>query len=52
VEEDKFFVMGDNRGASRDSRTIGTINLEQIIGKAGYRIWPFHKIGNIDGYWE
>lgn len=52
VEEDKFFVMGDNRGASKDSRTIGTINLEQIIGKAGYRIWPLHRIGNIDGYWR
>ena len=52
VEEDKFFVMGDNRGASRDSRTIGTINLDQIIGKASYRIWPIQKIGNIDGYWE
>jgi len=52
VEEDKFFVMGDNRGASKDSRTIGTIYLEQIIGKAGYRIWPLNRLGNIDGYWE
>ncbi len=52
VEEGKLFVMGDNRGASRDSRTIGTIDEEQIIGIAGYRIWPIHKLGKIDGYWK
>lgn len=52
VGEDQFFVMGDNRGASRDSRTIGPINLEQIIGKAGFRIWPIQKIGNVDGEWK
>lgn len=52
VEEGKLFVMGDNRTASRDSRTIGTIDREQIIGIAGYRIWPINKLGNIDGYWK
>ena len=52
VEEGKLFVMGDNRTASRDSRTIGTIDLEQVIGVAGYRIWPVSKIGTIDGYWK
>jgi len=52
VEEGKLFVMGDNRGASRDSRTIGTIDEEQIIGIAGYRIWPINKLGNVDGYWK
>lgn len=52
VGEDQLFVMGDNRGASKDSRTIGPIDLEQIIGKAGFRIWPIHKIGKIDGDWK
>jgi signal peptidase I len=52
VEEGKLFVMGDNRSASRDSRTIGTIDIEQIIGIAGYRIWPVNKIGTVDGYWK
>lgn len=52
VEEGKYFVMGDNRTASRDSRTIGTIEEEQIIGITGFRIWPVHKIGKIDGYWQ
>lgn len=52
VEEGKYFVMGDNRGASRDSRTIGTIEEEQVLGKASYRIWPLSKIGNVDGDWK
>ena len=52
VEEGMYFVMGDNRGASRDSRTIGTIDEDQIIGKASYRIWPLGKIGNVDGDWQ
>ncbi|MFO7611320.1 MAG: signal peptidase I [Clostridia bacterium] len=49
VEEGKLFVMGDNRSASRDSRTFGTIEIEQVIGITRTRIWPINKIGSIDG---
>ena len=41
---DEFFVMGDNREASLDSRGFGTVPRRLIIGKAWVRGWPFDKI--------
>lgn len=39
------FVMGDNRGASRDSRVFGPVALDQIVGRAILRYWPLDEIG-------
>ncbi|MCU0502189.1 MAG: signal peptidase I [Anaerolineae bacterium] len=39
------FVMGDNRGASRDSRVFGSVPMEQIIGRAAFRYWPPEGVG-------
>lgn len=38
-----YFVMGDNRTVSKDSRSFGEINDERIIGKAVLRFWPLYK---------
>lgn len=45
--DDEYFVMGDNRNNSSDSRTdmVGNIKRENIIGKAWLRIWPVYDFG-------
>ena len=39
--------MGDNRAVSADSRSIGPVTNEQILGKTSFRFFPFNKIGNV-----
>ena len=45
--EDEYWVMGDNRNHSSDSRVIGPVPKDRIIGKAFIRIYPFSKFGLI-----
>lgn len=40
IPEDSVFVMGDNRPNSRDSRFIGAIEVDTIVGRAIWRVWP------------
>jgi len=44
LAEDEYFVLGDNREASLDSRRFGPVPRRLIIGKAWIRGWPFDKI--------
>ena len=47
VEKDHYYVMGDNRGNSKDSRIVGSISKDDIRGTTKFRIWPLNKIGNV-----
>lgn len=45
VPPGQYFVMGDNRTNSKDSRFIGTIPKHLIVGRAFVRVWPVSGIG-------
>lgn len=38
-----YFVMGDNRGNSNDSRSFGPVNREEIVGRVWLRYWPLDQ---------
>ena len=42
------FVMGDNRSASKDSRSFGPVQLSHIVGHALFSYWPLNQIGHLE----
>ncbi|MDZ4860851.1 MAG: signal peptidase I [Candidatus Hydrogenedentes bacterium] len=45
LKRGQYYVMGDNRGVSKDSRAFGAIEDPKIIGKAVFRFWPLSRFG-------
>jgi len=45
VSEEHYYVLGDHRSTSNDSRTWGTVHRDNIIGKAVFAYWPLDRFG-------
>jgi|SRR5699024_1269937 len=44
IPEGYVLVLGDNRSNSTDSRSIGLVSIDQIVGKTNFVYWPFDRI--------
>ncbi len=49
IPEGCYYVLGDNRASSNDSRSFGVVTREDILGKAWFRYWPPAAIGPVSG---
>jgi signal peptidase I len=47
VPEDKYFVMGDHRISSNDSRVFGPVESKYIYGRAVFAYWPVDHFGSL-----
>lgn len=45
LQDDEYFVMGDNRLHSEDSRGLGPFHIDEFLGKNGFTIFPFNHFG-------
>lgn len=41
IPEDTVFILGDNRQNSTDSRNLGVVQIDEIVGKVNVKYWPF-----------
>lgn len=46
IPKGQYFMMGDNRSASCDSRYWGTLPERYVVGKVIFRIWPLSHLGH------
>ncbi|MCY4527427.1 MAG: signal peptidase I [Chloroflexi bacterium] len=44
LENEEFFLLGDNRAHSTDSRQLGPSRLDDIVGTVLFRFWPLHRL--------
>lgn len=47
VPEGQYYLLGDDRIVSKDSRAVGTFSKDDLIGEVAFRFWPLTNIGTI-----
>lgn len=46
IGEEEYYIMGDNRHVSLDSRSFGPLEGDNIVGRAWLRVWPFDQFSH------
>lgn len=44
IGDNEYFLMGDNRSASYDSRRFGPVDESELVGRVWIRAWPFNRL--------
>ncbi|TWS94778.1 signal peptidase I [Streptococcus sp. sy018] len=47
VPQGQYYLLGDDRLVSKDSRAVGTFSEEQLIGEVAFRFWPVSNLGTV-----
>ena len=50
LKADEYYVLGDNRANSNDSRRQGTLPGKNVLGKVWFVYWPFSELNLLDSF--